>query len=420
MKYYKLAVLVSAIALIGQQPIVASIGDEAIAEIAEATTVMIASQNSGSGAIVDKQGDTYTVLTAKHVVQNPDQYFIVAPDEQEYQLDHSTVNSLPDVDLALVRFTSSQTYRVAKLGNSDRIQLGTSVYVAGWRHAEPPIETVLLRFVGGSIAARPPRPLPEGYQLIYTNVTGFGMSGGPILNEEGELIGIHGQKEGREVFLPNYETITDETNFNLGIPINTFLKVSAHSQPEMPNLPEPPSSPTSSEDMTVFKAAPRLESYRTTINKSGVRGATYYFTLSLPNDAEVPLQQLVLEQRQGVEFPEKFVIRETRAFEGTQSNRGEEISLDLVAADRENRTITVTFDPPIQPGTTATIGLRPVRNPRDGVYIFRVIAYPLGDSAVGMNLGNARLQFYREDVFLPRLLAGALEQLTAHSLWWRS
>jgi S1-C subfamily serine protease len=57
--------------------------------IAEQITVRIDSRNNGngSGVIVAKKGNTYYVLTASHVVKNPDRYQIVTSDGQQYPID---------------------------------------------------------------------------------------------------------------------------------------------------------------------------------------------------------------------------------------------------------------------------------------------------------------------------------------------
>ena len=238
------AALISVATILGVQSpvVVAQLNQEAMAKrpryanasIAQQVTVLIDGQNPGSGVIIGKDGNTYSVLTAKHVVPRQDDYNIIGPDNQQYGVDYSNVKQLPDVDLAIIQFTSNQNYNVAEFGNSDQVQLGKNIYIGGWSHPEPPITDNIFRFVDGTIAALPEKPLPAGYQLIYTNITRSGMSGGPVLNQEGNIIGIHGQAEGREVYLPDYETIHDKTGFNLGIPINTFLALAGKTKISLP------------------------------------------------------------------------------------------------------------------------------------------------------------------------------------------
>ena len=83
------------------QPQVAApqtVDEQAIASMAKDVTVVINGQNPGSGVIVSKQGNTYYVLTAKHVVATQDEYEIVTSDAKSHKLDYSTVKKLPGVD----------------------------------------------------------------------------------------------------------------------------------------------------------------------------------------------------------------------------------------------------------------------------------------------------------------------------------
>ncbi|MBC6422916.1 MAG: DUF2808 domain-containing protein, partial [Hormoscilla sp. SP12CHS1] len=49
----------------------------------------------------------------------------------------------------------------------------------------------------------------------------------------------------------------------------------------------------------------------TTNNGARMRGATYYFTISLPENADEPLQRVTIYQRLGWEFP-RFYLEESR------------------------------------------------------------------------------------------------------------
>ncbi|MBR8839385.1 MAG: serine protease [Stigonema ocellatum SAG 48.90 = DSM 106950] len=210
------------IALVQTQVAVALSAPE-VSKIAQEITVQIQSKKPryGCGVIIKRSGNTYTVLTTAHVVEIPDKYEIITPDEKHYPLNYSTVKQMPGLDLAVVQFTSSENYTVAKIGNSDASIAGTMAYVAGYPEPTFAINKSIYTFTTGTINANAnaSKALREGYALVYSNETKKGMSGGPVMNDLGELIGVNG----REDKAPNY----DKTGFYLGIPINTFLRGSA-------------------------------------------------------------------------------------------------------------------------------------------------------------------------------------------------
>ncbi|MBD1904035.1 DUF2808 domain-containing protein [Funiculus sociatus GB2-A5] len=143
-----------------------------------------------------------------------------------------------------------------------------------------------------------------------------------------------------------------------------------------------------------FDKPPRLVNASTTFETVNVPGATYYFTVSLPENAGEPLQRIAIAQNQGFDDI-RFQLKDSVAFEGTPERKGEKLRLKAVTKDNKTGTITVTFDPPVSPGKTVTIGLDPVRNPwTSGVYLFRVTAFPAGEKAYGLDLGVGRLHFY--------------------------
>ncbi|MEQ8994891.1 MAG: trypsin-like peptidase domain-containing protein [Coleofasciculus sp. B1-GNL1-01] len=226
-----LAALVSA-AIVVVQPQIAipqTVDEQAIASLAKDVTVVINGQNPGSGVIVSRDGNTYYVLTAKHVVATQDEYEIVTSDGTKYPLNYSSVKKLPGVDLALVAFTSNKNYPLALLGDSEATTEGATVYISGWPHPGRAITQRIYQITKGSISGRPLESLENGYGLVYTNITRSGMSGSPIWDTQGRVIGIHGQAEGEQIINPDGNTIAVKSGFNLGIPINTFLKLSSHN-----------------------------------------------------------------------------------------------------------------------------------------------------------------------------------------------
>jgi tetratricopeptide (TPR) repeat protein len=203
-----------------------------VSKIAQGITVMIQSaqnpSNSGSGIIIKRDGETYTVLTAHHVAQNSPAYRVLTPDKKQHPMIQGSIQPLPGVDLALVQFKSAGVYSIAKIGDSAQSPSGSTSFVAGFPGTTAVRSEPEYYFTSGEIAANGSRPNRDGYALVYSNPTLPGMSGGPVLNDKGEVIGIHGRAE-RAERLQNSQFRDDiavlKTEFNYAIPINTFLSL---------------------------------------------------------------------------------------------------------------------------------------------------------------------------------------------------
>ncbi|WP_310484658.1 trypsin-like peptidase domain-containing protein [Chamaesiphon sp. VAR_48_metabat_403] len=200
-----------------------------VGKIAKSVTVSIDSENSvGSGVVIKKEGNTYTVLTAAHVVRNRQQEFkITTPDGKNYPLVATNIKATTDVDLAVVKFTSTANYPIARLGKVEAASEGSVVYVAGFPLATTAINNSIYNFTEGKVTANANRPLTGGYSLVYSNNTLPGMSGGPVFNDAGETIAIHGKGDVQESIQTSKinENIRVKTGFNLGIPIDTFMQL---------------------------------------------------------------------------------------------------------------------------------------------------------------------------------------------------
>ncbi|RCJ14496.1 hypothetical protein A6S26_10270 [Nostoc sp. ATCC 43529] len=225
-----LAALLLGTAIVIVQPAATALTPSEIAEIARQITVRIDGASSGSGVIIERQGNVYTVVTNWHVVQLEGNYTVHTPDGQQYKFNHSQVKRFPGVDLAVFEFTSNVNYRVAEKGNSDQVALGTDIAVAGYPQGTSDID-----FRRGAISRLESKP-KDGYAFIY-DIGGFpGMSGGAILDEQGKLVGIHGRAKTR----PDTNATTV-----LGIPLKTYLSLAPSVQPmATPPAPKPPVSTT--------------------------------------------------------------------------------------------------------------------------------------------------------------------------------
>ncbi|PZD73729.1 Serine protease Do-like HtrA [Acaryochloris thomasi RCC1774] len=212
-------------ALVWICPQATALSSRAISQIAKGTTVRIISQTAGSGVLIKQEGNTYTVLTAAHVVASADDYEVITPDGSRAQ--PTTIKKLPEVDLALVQFTSNQTHSVVELGDSGQVSEGSLSYVSGFPLRTEAISETIYNFTEGKITANAGRALQDGYALVYSNNTLPGMSGGPVLNEQGKLIGIHGRADTTERVQDQSlnPDIYIKSGFNLGIPTRTFLQL---------------------------------------------------------------------------------------------------------------------------------------------------------------------------------------------------
>jgi S1-C subfamily serine protease len=166
----------------------------------------------GSGVIVHPDG---LILTNKHVVFDPDaEYMVITPDEKEYKA--RVISRDPINDIAVCKI-EAKGLPTARLGNSDKIVPGQTVVAIG-----TPLglftNTVSKGIVSG-LARRIHASLGIGGRteelrgVIQTDVAiNQGNSGGPLLNLEGEVIGI------------NTAVIFGAQNIGFSIPINWAKK----------------------------------------------------------------------------------------------------------------------------------------------------------------------------------------------------
>ncbi len=150
----------------------------------------------GSGIILKKQGSIYTVLTNAHVLQaGKPPYRIQTPDGQIYtakNVETRQIASLQGNDLALLQFRSTiRAYTVPSLGAKPAV--GDEVFAAGFPSTGEQSKDKGFAFTNGKVSLVLQLALKGGYQVGYTNNIEKGMSGGPLLNRQGQVVGVNGK-----------------------------------------------------------------------------------------------------------------------------------------------------------------------------------------------------------------------------------
>ncbi|MDJ0509158.1 MAG: GUN4 domain-containing protein [Crocosphaera sp.] len=218
-----------------------------ISRMAKKITVLVEGPGSnGTGVIIDKRGKTYRFLTAGHVVAdiNPgEEAYVLTSDQQRHLINTSQIKIISGVDLAVVEFESNRLYSTAQMGKAENLVEGMTVYVAGFPLPTTAINASLYTFVPGKITATASQRLRDGYGLVYTNDTLPGMSGGPVFNEKGQVIAIHGRADTTQTQRTGYDNIYVKTGLNLGVPLTANLLAKVRTPSATTTTSSPPPSP---------------------------------------------------------------------------------------------------------------------------------------------------------------------------------
>ena len=159
--------------------------------IAEEFTVQIDGEETGTGTIIKNDDGSYSVLTCKHVMDTPGgDYQVTTADGAIHEV--TDIEELSDVDLAIVTFSSDNTYSVAELGDSAQATGGFQVYASAYPTPTAAIPLRNYAFKSGQIESRYPNK-EDGYEFIHYVGLTPGSSGSGIFDSEARLIGVNGQ-----------------------------------------------------------------------------------------------------------------------------------------------------------------------------------------------------------------------------------
>jgi serine protease DegQ len=214
-----------------QQSASAQLSGEQLQLLAKSVTVKVLSQDVlGSGILLQKQGSVYTIVTNAHVLRaGTSPYKIEMPDGKIYPAQAIKTTSFEGNDLSLLQFRAQANYAIAKLGSTPKA--GDDVFAAGFPITASSSKDRGFVFKAGKVWRVLDKALEGGYQVGYTNDIEKGMSGGPLLNRLGEVVGINGMhayplwgdpyifKDGSE---PSPSLREQMSQYSWGIPIESF------------------------------------------------------------------------------------------------------------------------------------------------------------------------------------------------------
>ena len=146
----------------------------------------IRERSLGSGVIVDPKG---YIVTNRHVVEKADRIRVRFEDDPPgVQHDAKVVGTDQETDLAVIKVDLDRALPAAKMGNSDSMQVGDWVLAVGSPFG-------LSETVTAGIVSAKGRDIVPGRQFqtfIQTDAAiNPGNSGGPLVNMNGEVIGIN-------------------------------------------------------------------------------------------------------------------------------------------------------------------------------------------------------------------------------------
>ena len=133
-------------------------------------------QSIGAGFFIDNKGH---ILTAAHVVENAVELWIKIPKEGQKIYTAEIVSVYPDFDIGIIKIKNFKNENFLQLGDSESLSLRDNVFTIGYPN-DPKYPIVTSGTISGT---------RSDYIQTDTPVNP-GNSGGPLLNEDNEVVGV--------------------------------------------------------------------------------------------------------------------------------------------------------------------------------------------------------------------------------------
>ncbi|MGX7243768.1 S1C family serine protease [Enterococcus quebecensis] len=214
--------------------------------------------SEGSGVIYKKDGKTAYVVTNNHVVDQAKGLEVVLHDGTKVKGELVGTDSY--TDLAVIKISSDKVDSIAEFGNSDNLKIGEPALAMG-----SPLGSAYANSVTQGIISSLNRNIQNENNGQAININAIqtdaainpGNSGGPLVNIEGQVIGINSVKivqsesqvsvEGMGFAIPSNDVVNiinqlekegKVTRPALGISMEELTNVSTQQRKEILNLPE--------------------------------------------------------------------------------------------------------------------------------------------------------------------------------------
>jgi S1-C subfamily serine protease len=168
-------------------------------------------QGSGSGSMIDTKGQ---ILTNHHVVANAQKLEVTLGDGSKWPA--KLIGSDPDNDLAVIKIDApKEKLRVISMGDSKSLKIGQKVLAIGNPFGlQRTLTTGIISSLGRTIRSDAGTLIED---VIQTDAAiNPGNSGGPLLNSDGEIIGINSA-----IMSPSGGSV----GIGFAVPVNTAKRV---------------------------------------------------------------------------------------------------------------------------------------------------------------------------------------------------
>ena len=167
----------------------------------------------GTGFIVSQDG---TIITNAHVVSDEEaDYTVFTNDGEKYSAEVLARDSFRDLAVIKIKLEGVKTFSTVELGNSDNLQIGQTVVAIGNALGEfrNTVSVGVISGLGRQVTASGGGMVETLEDVIQTDAAiNSGNSGGPLLNLNGEVIGI------------NFAMAQGAENIGFAIPVNKAKK----------------------------------------------------------------------------------------------------------------------------------------------------------------------------------------------------